>query len=224
MVILKASGVEKTKHLVLERLEELHSITENPTILTVDMPIGLLDLAKKGGRPCDIEARALLGQPRARSVFSPPVRAAIEHDNYETANKANIESSPLGIGISKQSHSLRGKLIEVDEFITPELQQSLIREIHPELCFYELNGKQPMKFGKKSPAGWADRRKSLIARGYGPVIEEAQKYPRSQVAEDDILDACVACWTAERIATGKAIRIPSEPQEDSRGLLMEMWR
>ncbi len=44
------------------------------------------------------------------------------------------------------------------------------------------------------------------------------------VAEDDILDACVACWTAARIFEGQGIRIPADPPYDGRGLRMEMWR
>ena len=39
---------------------------------------------------------------------------------------------------------------------------------------------------------------------------------------DDILDALVALWTAERIARGSAISIPAQPPLDAYGLRMEM--
>jgi len=44
------------------------------------------------------------------------------------------------------------------------------------------------------------------------------------VARDDILDACVCCWSAERIRKKKAIRVPEERLVDSCGLRMEIWR
>jgi predicted RNase H-like nuclease len=39
---------------------------------------------------------------------------------------------------------------------------------------------------------------------------------------DDIVDAFVALWTAERIGCGAAISIPERPPLDSYGLRMEM--
>jgi predicted RNase H-like nuclease len=44
------------------------------------------------------------------------------------------------------------------------------------------------------------------------------------VALDNILDAHAACWIAERIYKGTAVRIPENPPVESRGLRMEMWR
>ncbi len=41
---------------------------------------------------------------------------------------------------------------------------------------------------------------------------------------DDLLDACIACWTAERVAAGSAIVTPGTALVDSRGLRMELWR
>ena len=52
---------------------EVLSAVPAPGIVCVDIPIGLMRRALPGGRRCDQEARKLLGQPRARSVFSPPM-------------------------------------------------------------------------------------------------------------------------------------------------------
>jgi predicted RNase H-like nuclease len=41
---------------------------------------------------------------------------------------------------------------------------------------------------------------------------------------DDLLDACIACWTAEHVAAGSAIVTPSTSPIDSCGLRMELWR
>lgn len=221
-VVLVNTRSSRTCHQVVQRFPEMLELLEKPAVVAVDIPVGLLDRAVKGGRRCDKEARRILGQPRACSVFSPPVRGALQHSEYASANKANRASSSENIGISKQSFGLRKKLLEVDEFMTPKLQD-IVREVHPELCFYELNGRRPMKYGKKASrrAGLFERRRLLIRAGFGQVISEIGTYPRSKVAEDDVLDACVACWTASR---RKAICIPEEPPRDRRGLRMEIWR
>jgi predicted RNase H-like nuclease len=50
-----------------------------------------------------------------------------------------------------------------------------------------------------------------------------QMFPRTQVAADDILDACALTWTAYRITTSQANRLPALPPVDRRGLRMEIW-
>jgi predicted RNase H-like nuclease len=39
---------------------------------------------------------------------------------------------------------------------------------------------------------------------------------------DDVLDAMVAAWTARRVATGDAGRLPEEPVANRTGLRMEI--
>lgn len=41
-------------------------------------------------------------------------------------------------------------------------------------------------------------------------------------AEDDIVDAFVALWTAERVARGDAQTLPETPPKDRYGLRMEI--
>jgi hypothetical protein len=40
----------------------------------------------------------------------------------------------------------------------------------------------------------------------------------------NLLDAMAACWTAERVLRGVAVRLPARPPRDSRGLRMESVR
>ena len=56
-------------------------------ILTIDIPIGLLD----GSRACDKTTRRLLGQPRGTSVFAAPCRASLSAENHAAA-KGLIET------------------------------------------------------------------------------------------------------------------------------------
>lgn len=222
-VVLRDQDSGEIRHRLVDHLLDVVIGSEKPPFAAVDIPIGLLDHAIRGGRGCDQEARSLLGQPRGRSVFSPPVRAALRCADYAAANRANKASSPDKIGISRQSFGLSKKMREADEFITPELQPPVC-EVHPELCFYQLNGQQPMKHSKKKREGLLERGSVLLKAGFAVVISAIGQYPRAKVAEDDILDACVACWTAERILKEQAIGIPANPTPDGRGLQMEMSR
>jgi predicted RNase H-like nuclease len=189
-----------------------------PAVLGIDVPIGLLDAAAPGGRACDREARRLLGEPRARSVFSPPVRRTLTAKSYEDALRRNGS-----IGISRQCYGILPKIREVDERMTRSLQKRVV-EVHPELVFYELNRRRALAESKKSPAG-LQKRIRLLERAWGfrlsPIIEAHRS---AQVARDDIVDAMAVCWTAERVLEGKECRIPDRPPLDSRGLRMEIVR
>jgi predicted RNase H-like nuclease len=190
-----------------------------PKVIAVDIPIGLLDVARHGGRDCDVETRKLL-KIRRSSVFSPPVRAAICETDYESAKRANQESSVLKIGISKQAHAISSKIHDVDSLLIPEPQRKIF-EVHPELCFLQMAG-HPMRNGKKTEAGYRER-KGLL-REFREVIQDLERRHPPKLKKDDVLDACAACWTAKRILERIAEKIPSKPPLDSKGLRMEIWR
>lgn len=135
--------------------------------------------------------------------------------------RINRNSSSCQMGISRQCFGLFPKLREVDALITPELQKR-IKEIHPELCFTALNEGRPLPESKHNKRGRKMRRDLLSSHGYGRLIDVALA-DASRPDEEDVLDACAACWTAERILRGVAERIPEQPVYDSRGLSMEMW-
>jgi predicted RNase H-like nuclease len=222
-VILKCLETQSQDCRLVSSAAELLELRPEPTIIAVDIPIGLLATSDPGGRQCDIEARTLLGWPRRNSVFSPPVRAALSAHTYDEAASIHRCSVHRGCGISKQCFGIFPKLREIDALMTPEIQ-SRIKEVHPELCFYALNGNRPLLAGKKSAAGRKVRRELLDTEEYGRIIgDAAQRFKRSQVALDDIHDACVACWSACRIQAGTATRIPHVPPADGGGLVMEMW-
>ena len=46
--------------------------------------------------------------------------------------------------------------------------------------------------------------------------------PHGKYANDDLLDAFSALWTAERVFNNQAMALPSDPPLDSCGLRMEM--
>lgn len=208
---------------VFAHLGDVVAMSPAPIATGVDIPIGLLDEAVPGGRVCDRQARALLGRPRAASVFSPPVRAALRARTYRGAVRAQRGGSPARVGLSRQTFGLFGKLREADALMTPALQGRVV-EVFPELSFFEMNGGKAMVWPKRSPRGRRVRQELLRRHGFAAVVDDSAARRLKGVALDDLLDACAACWTAARIARRAALRIPTQPPRDGRGLRMEIWR
>jgi predicted RNase H-like nuclease len=208
----------------VETFADVLDLPQRPRIIGVDVPIGLLSGAEPGGRACDREARKLLG-PRGSSVFSPPARPALDAlrngDAYAAVSAANRASSPAGIGLSKQTFGIMPKIADVDDAMTPELQDRVF-EVHPEVTFGRANEWQLLP-SKKRAEGRRARELTLARLGY-PSLEEwfVEPWPPRSRA-DDLLDAGIACWTARRIARGEAQRVPADPPTDPRGLRMEIW-
>ena len=172
-----------------------------PDVIGWDIPIGLADDGT--GRGCDRAARSVLRAPRASSVFTAPIRAALA---------------------AAQAFGIFAKVRELDALLEarPALR-GRIREVHPEICFWAWNSGVPMRHYKKTEAGERERR-DLVVRHFGEdVLEAVRKQLAPQRAPtDDILDAFAALWTAERIAHGVARTLPDEPLFDARGLRMEI--
>lgn len=203
--------------------EDVLALPQEPRVIAVDVPIGLLSQAQRGGRDCDKEARKILGH-RGSSVFSAPTRPALDAlargMPYDGVSKANRASSPAGIGLSKQSFAIMPKIADVDGAMTPALQDRVF-EVHPEVSFSAASGGRVLLSKKRAP-GRVARERILEQVEFEPwTVWFAERPPRSGL--DDLLDACIACWTAGRIATGAAACVPPSPGVDDRGLRMEIW-
>jgi predicted RNase H-like nuclease len=188
-----------------------------PTVIAVDIPIGLLD---SGFRVCDEEARRLLG-PRRNSVFSAPLRPTLRARTH--AEASDIRRRIEGKGMTIFASGILAKVAEVDDLLAmSQVARSVVREVHPELCFYFMNGQRPMLHSKKDPRGHCDRLQ-LLREYFGTEFDTAFDQRRSLRCKlDDILDAMAALWTAERVLRGEAVTVPSSPPRDSAGLPMEM--
>ena len=164
-------------------------------LVLIDVPIGLL---RAGPRPCDLQARSLLGARRS-SVFPAPGRRLLRARRY-------------GRQCSIQLWNILHKIREVDEAMTPRLQRR-VREAHPEVSFALLNG-APLRFAKKSADGEAERRRLLR-----PIFGEIPAVPGA--ARDDVLDAYALLWSAHRAWRGEA-RVLGGSERDERGLECEI--
>tara|TARA_R110002074_G_scaffold399047_1_gene591706 strand:+ start:5855 stop:6874 length:1020 start_codon:yes stop_codon:yes gene_type:complete len=204
----------------VSRVEGLLEKATLADVVFVDIPIGLRE-ASPGGRQCDTEARRLLG-PRASSVFNAPIRGILRLPDYQEANTTSRQLT--GKGISKQTWNICGKILEVDAVMRADPKaRRIIREVHPELCFYGLANGRPMAHNKKVQAGF-DQRLEIIEShlpGARDFIDSAlAHYPRNIVAADDILDATVAAITASLGSHWQTL--PKQPELDCEGLPMEM--
>ena len=237
-------------------------------IILVDMPIGLCKDAAP--RACDKEARKKLGTERQSSVFSAPPRPFVNKvmrtqswkrpkAHGKTYKGARAEANKwheekfCGKGISSQAFGITPKIGELDEYILTRRSDNLstptIREVHPEICFWALNKKQPMphKKGNSNSEGFDERIKALrrCVKNLSNVDVDAIyektrcRYMKKQVADDDILDALAAAITARIGCENRLQSLPSypwkcsimgiclcgfseHPPKDSKGLPMEM--
>jgi predicted RNase H-like nuclease len=213
-----AEGVS-TSH-VITSLEKYLTSPNAPTLVAIDIPIGLTDT---GHRNCDKLVRAQI-KPRHNSVFPAPIRPALRAATRLEA--AEIGLAVHGKAVSAQAFGIYKKIQEVDDLLAkhPDLRNKVF-EIHPELSFAAMNPTgvlQPMRHPKMSGQGFMERMTALghLANAFQTI---RTRHPRSTVADDDILDALAALWTAHRIQKQTARRIPEHDDIDSCGIPMRMW-
>ena len=227
---------------------ELVEYYKGAKLILVDVIIGLLDDPERdysekcsdghqravGWRCCDTEARddrILPGNQKSR-VFRTPNRhttnAVWEYFcDYQRANK--IERLYAKMGLSAQTFGIVPMTAEVDKLMvrrgdgaTPQ-----IREVHPEICFWALNGQQSIAPSKMTDDGIKQR--LAVLQKVEPKAQEifdaaCFKFPDNRVAkDDDVLDALAAAVTARRGWQSDGLRtLPENPCQDSKGLAMEM--
>ncbi|MEV8636384.1 DUF429 domain-containing protein [Streptosporangium sp. NPDC051023] len=181
-------------------------------VVAVDIPIGLPD---SGRRQADVLARREVG-PRWQSVFMTPTRAALEAADHTSAIAINRRLA--GEGVSRQAFALKKKLLEVDLWVHRARQH--VVEVHPELCFARLAG-APLPVRKTTWAG-VEHRRALLADA-GIVIAGDIGLAGVMAGVDDVFDAAVAAWTAQRVAVGQARSVPCPPQVFGDGLSCAIW-
>lgn len=206
---------------ILNTVEDIWDNYNNDEIILIDIPIGLRESGTQE-RFCDKEARRLLGWPRRCSVFRAPCRAVLDARDYNEAR--SISKEKIEKSLSIQTWSIKDKIKQVDDFLSGNSYARLkIREIHPELCLWALNGGRPMRFSKKTLEGLHER-KQVLCRAYSQaseVINLATNKYKQKVALNDVIDALAAAVTAF-LGKGRLLSIPENPEIDSNGLRMEM--
>ena len=162
----------------------------------------------------------MLGKRRS-SVFPAPIRPILTATSH--ADASSIRRRVEGKGISIQTWAIVPKIIEVDSLLQADMtRHEVVREVHPEVSFFFLNGNRPLGASKKTPDGYRQR-EALLQQWCGQATVNARAMRAELKCQmDDLLDALVVLWTAERIAAGTAMSIPATPPVDACGLRMEM--
>jgi predicted RNase H-like nuclease len=159
----------------------------------IDIPIGL---PPPYPRPADLAARAFVG-PRWQSVFLTPPRDLLETASYAEARARAPDI--IGTGLSKQAHGMSRRILEVNDIAAADER---VFEAHPEVCFREINGQAVDS--KHSWNGLIGRYRLLAAAG----IRLPDRIDAGTARPDDVVDAAVAAWTAQRFAVGQARPLP----------------
>lgn len=181
-------------------LEGLVAEASPVSVVAVDMPI---ELEAATTRSCEDLARPLLGARRS-SLFQSPSLGALDFadDDYPGANAWS--KAATGRGISKQAWFLVPKIREVRALAAA--CEVPVRECMPELSFRAMHG-EPLLHPKTTWSGQALRVRLL--RDHGIELPE-DPGPAGRVAPDDLIDAAAVAWSARRIASGTAERVPPE--------------
>lgn len=218
---------------IVSRFADLLEGVDAPEIVAVDMPIGLPDRIEGRGRGPEEAIRSVLGT-RSSSVFSIPSRAAVYAIDRPLAGMADIAlahtetceiaraTSEPSAGFSRQAFMILPKIREIDRLLREdESARARVREIHPELAFWTMNGERPLRFAKKSSEGAAERAGLLMANDLDRATVEA--VPPKGAKRDDLLDALAALVVARHIAGGRGRPFPDPPRRDSHGLPIAIW-
>jgi predicted RNase H-like nuclease len=130
------------------------------------------------------------------------------------AEAAALSRQLIGKGITQQSYALRYKIFEVDALL-----EERVIEVHPEVSFHAL-AKGQLPYRKKSWNGFWRRWQLLTSVG----IDVPPDLGLAGVAPlDDIADAAVGAWSANRYASGQASRLPENPPTGSRSRAIAIW-
>jgi predicted RNase H-like nuclease len=188
----------------------------------IDVPIGLPS-PDAPIRACDRLARQVLGKPRKSSVFPVPCREALTAYGVEAARRIN--RMRIGRSVGAQTWGISSKISEVDCLLLSVRRQAHgIREVHPEICFWALADRRPMRHSKTTVEGRQERLRVLAQYepGVSALLDDVlSKTLRKYVQADDVLDAAVAFVTAEA-SRGTLTALAGQPSHDPVGLPIEM--
>jgi predicted RNase H-like nuclease len=221
VVVFRSMAGNPPRARLCESIDDVFASPERPTLVAVDIPIGLPATSEPGGRTADRDARKLLGRKRQSSVFPTPSRAVLAATSFAQACEIERRNSVPPKKISQQAFNLLGKIRKVDALVRRGAYS--IFECHPEVSFWAMNNRVAMTHSKKKLCGLEGRRRLLLRNGFPESILTKRLGSYRDHSWDDLLDACAAAWTAERIAKGHAVRVPQVVERDDLGVEMAIW-
>src|SRR3954453_4052446 len=189
--------------------------------VAVDVPMGLPETGRR--RPCDEQARALLGA-RGNAVFAPPSRPLLAAMSYEEARQLTAAAKLTDAsakGLSAQAFAIAPKIRDADQYLRVHPgAQAWLWECHPELSFRALAPGKVLR--DKKSVGRQARRLRLLCDRFPHVLDALEAFaPSGRVADTaDALDAVVALDTALHVLDDDYEELGGE--KDATGLIMRM--
>ena len=195
-------------------------------VILVDMPIGLREDMQPGGRDCDIEARKLSKVKRFKSsIFPAPSKRLLDKviaNEWDREDASEWSDKKWGRKVNAQEFGIFRKIHKVEDALSScgQAISHKIRESHPEVCFWALNGGNPdsaMTTSKKGALGFWERFKVLRChvRNVDTILDiftevRRRGYKKSKVEDDDILDALALAITAKFGEKKRFRRLPKD--------------
>jgi predicted RNase H-like nuclease len=187
----------------------------------VDVPIGHDDPdgVQGGARAADAAAQTYL-TGAASTIFRippPPVYAATDYEAARRLCETRGWPKP-----SKQAWHLGPRIQEAEAAAAADAR---LREGHPEVSFRKLlaehGGGDQLRASKHTFDGFMGRLELLHAAGLRPSRSFGGL---GRVGPDDVLDATILAWSAQRLAQGRALTLPANPPPDPRtGRPVAIW-
>ena len=205
-IIAKTLENKSISFQIIKNLNDAYLEGGNLSHIGIDIP---LHLSHTGKRFAEIEARSLL-KNRACTIFTPPTLNALRAKNYMDACEVNFKE--CGKRISKQSWNLFPKIKEAQKLLqNNSISKLKIFEVHPELSFMAMNDMSLIKASKKTDIGREIRIK-LVQKFFPNFSFELvrNKYKKTQVLDDDILDSISVLWSTQRIVDNIARFVPRD--------------
>jgi predicted RNase H-like nuclease len=178
-------------------------------------PVGFNEAPVGPYRPCDAEARDMVGWPRLVGITPMPSRAALRARTREEAR----EIEPW---LTNSDFRRFKWWREAEREFQPFHQRSFFAA-HPDLSFTAMNGDVPLTTSPHHPEGVLERMQLL--RDKLPGVEDLiMRPPPPGAAQIHVMQGCALVFTARR-AAGRAIsRLPMDPTWDEAGMRMELVR
>jgi predicted RNase H-like nuclease len=178
-------------------------------------PVGFYEFPHGPYRPCDAEARQMVGWPRIVGIKPMPSRAALRATSREEARQ--IEPWLTGDDFR------RFKWWREAERDFQPFHQRTFFPAHPDLSYTSLNGDVPLTTSPYHPEGVVER--MHLIRDRLPGVEEViMRPPPAGAGQVHLMQACALVWTARRAAGRAMSRLPADPTWDEMGMRMEIVR
>jgi len=207
-VVADEPEVVKTLLDVLEYKPKFDAAAIYATIGFNDEPAGPY-------RPCDDEARELVGWPRLVAIRPTPSRRALHAPTREEA----LELEPW---LTRDDLRRFKWMRECEREFQPFHQRNYFAA-HPDLTFTQLNDDKPLTTSPYQQPGVLERM-NLIREKLPGLEEMVTRTPPPGAAQVHLLQATGLVWTARRAAGRAMSRLPKDPEWDSAGMRMELVR